>query len=140
MINAASNTIRYTAIKAASTQVGQKVAATSIGKAVLGQAFKKSVGTNVITGAAMALAEAIPDTVKLCQGKLKGSEFVEKRVVSTAGIGGGMAGMAFGAAVGSVIPGAGTIVGGAIGLVASIGSSVVSSKATLKICGLFHRK
>lgn len=140
VINAASNTIRNTAIKVASTQVGQKVAATSIGKAVLGQVFKKSAGTNVITGAAMALAEAIPDTVKLCRGKLKGSEFVEKRVVSTAGIGGGMAGMAVGAAVGSVIPGAGTIVGGAIGLVASIGSSAASSKAALKICGLFHRK
>ena len=84
--------------------------------------------TNMVTGGIMKAAQTIPDTVKLCNGKMSAGEFVENTTSNAAGIGDGYAGGTFGAAIGTALfPGVGTVVGGMVGgIVGGIaGSSVV---------------
>lgn len=118
------------------TQVGQQVvertASALVGKEVVGQAAKnvlaKGMRTNMVTGGIMMAVQAVPDAVKLCNGKMSAGEFVENTTSNAAGIGGGYAGGTFGAAIGTALfPGVGTVVGGMVGgIVGGIaGSSVV---------------
>ena len=93
------------------TQVGREVltktASVVAGKQVAGQAavnvLTKAARTNAVTGAAMFVATSVPDTVKLCRGKISGSDYAENMVSNAAGIGGGWAGASAGAALGTAI-------------------------------------
>ena len=123
--------------------VGRKVVektAEGVGKRALTGAAARNVlsrtaSTNVITASAAFVVSAIPDTVRLCTGKISGKEFGERTACNGAGAVGGTGGAWAGAAIGSCIcPGIGTAIGGFIGGIAGgIGASAGVNK-------LFHRK
>ena len=143
---AATKAVKPVVESAMKTQVGKEVltktASVIAGKQVAGQAavnvLTKAARTNVVTSAAMFVATSIPDTVKLCRGKISGADYAENMVSNAAGIGGGWAGASAGAAIGTAIcPGVGTVIGGLIG---GIGGGVGASSVTRKVTSLFRRK
>ena len=119
-----------------------KTASVLAGKELTKQGAKQfltQVGrTNAVAGTCMFVATAIPDTIKVCRGKISGADYAENMVSNAAGIGGGWAGASSGAAIGTAIcPGVGTVIGGLIGGIAGgMGASSVSRKVT----GLFRKK
>ena len=125
------------------TGVGRKVVektAEGVGKRALAGAAARNVlsrtaSTNVITATTAFVVSAIPDTIKLCTGKISGKEYGERTACNGAGAVGGTGGAWVGAAIGSCIcPGIGTAIGGFVGGIAGgIGASAGVSK-------LFHRK
>lgn len=123
-------------------EVLTKTASVIAGKEVAGQAavnvLTKAARTNVVTSTAMFVATSIPDTVKLCRGKISGADYAENLVSNAAGISAGWAGASAGAAIGTAIcPGVGTVIGGLIG---GIGGGVGASSASRKVTSLFRRK
>lgn len=135
--------IVQTAIK---TQVGREVltktASVVAGRQVAGRTavnvLTKAARTNAITGAVMFVATSIPDTVKLCRGKISGADYAENLASNAAGVGGGWAGASAGAAVGTAIcPGVGTVIGGLVG---AIGGGVAGSGISRKVTSFFRRK
>lgn len=143
---AATKAVKPVVESAMKTQVGREVltktASVIAGKEVVGQAavnvLTKAARTNVVTSTAMFVATSVPDTVKLCRGKISGADYAENMVSNAAGIGGGWAGASAGAAIGTAIcPGVGTVIGGLIG---GIGGGVGASSATRKVTSLFRRK
>lgn len=138
---AATKAVKPVVESAMKTQVGREVltktASVVAGKQVAGQTavnvLTKAARTNVVTSAAMFDATAIPDTVKLCRGKLSGADYAENMVSNAAGIGGGWAGAAIGTAI---FPGIGTIIGGLIG---GIGGGIGASCASRKVTSIFRR-
>lgn len=143
---AAMKAVKPVVEAAMKTRVGcealTKTASVIAGKQVAGQAavnvLTKAARTNVVTSAAMFVATSIPDTAKLCRGKMSGADYAENMVSNAAGIGGGWGGASVGAAVGTAIfPGVGTVVGGIIG---GIGGGIGASSLTRKISSCFRRK
>lgn len=143
---AATKVVKPVVETAMKTQIGREVitktASALAGKEVVGQAavnvITKSVRTTPVIGGAMLVATAIPDTVKLCRGKISGADYAENMVSNAAGIGGGWAGASAGAAIGTAIcPGVGTVIGGIVG---GIGGGVGASSVSRKITSLFRRK
>ena len=124
------------------SSVGRKVVektAEGIGKrAVTGAAARnilsRTASTNAITASAAFVVSTIPDTVRLCCGKISGKEFGERTACNGAGAVGGTGGAWAGAAIGSCIcPGIGTAVGGFIGgIIGGVGASA-------GVGHLFHR-
>jgi hypothetical protein len=96
--------------------------------------LSRTASTNAITAAAAFVVSIIPDTVRLCTGKISGKEFGERTACNGAGAVGGTGGAWAGAAIGSCIcPGIGTAIGGFIGGIAGgIGASAGVGR-------LFHR-
>lgn len=95
----------------------------------------KAARGNIITSAAVFLVDSIPDTYRLCTGKMSLGEFGKSRTVGAAGVAGGSAGYFAGMAVGTAIcPGVGTIIGGVVG---SIGAGLASSAGMQKLMNLF---
>ena len=125
------------------SSVGRKAlekTAEGIGKhAMTGNAARtvlsRTASTNVVTATAAFVVSAIPDTVRLCTGKISGKEYGERTVCNGAGAVGGTGGAWAGAIIGSCIcPGIGTTIGGLIGGIAGgIGASAGVGR-------LFHRK
>lgn len=125
------------------TGVGRKVVektAEGVGKRALTGAAARNVlsrtaSTNVVTATTAFVVSVIPDTVRLCTGKISGKEFGKRTACNGAGAIGGTGGAWVGAAIGSCIcPGIGTAVGGFIGgLAGGMGASAGVGK-------LFHRK
>ena len=121
--------------------IGRKVVektATGVGKrALTGVAARnvlsRTASTNVVTATAAFVVSAIPDTVRLCTGKISGKEFGKRTACNGAGAVGGTGGAWAGAAIGSCFcPGIGTAIGGFIGGIAGgIGASAGVGK-------LFH--
>ena len=143
---AATKAVKPVVESAMKTQVGKEVltktASVIAGKQVAGQAavnvLTKAARTNVVTSAAMFVATSVPDTIKLCRGKISGADYAENMVSNAAGIGGGWAGTSAGAALGTAIcPGIGTVIGGLIG---GIGGGIGASSASRKVTSLFRRK
>lgn len=121
------------------SSIGRKVVektAEGVGKrALTGTAARnvlsRTASTNVVTATAAFAISAIPDTIRLCTGKISGKEYGERTACNGAGAVGGTGGAWAGAAIGSCIcPGIGTAIGGIVG---GIGASAGVSK-------LFHRK
>ena len=123
--------------KVATTELGKKVVErTAVGLG--GQAAVRSASTtlartassNVVTATAAFVVCAIPDTVKLCTGKISGKEFGERTACNGAGVVGGTGGAWAGAAIGSCFcPGIGTAIGGFIGgIVGGMGASTCVGK------------
>ena len=81
------------------------------------------------------VVSVIPDTYRLCTGKISGGEFGERTACNGAGAVGGTGGAWAGAAIGLCIcPGIGTAIGGFIGGIAGgIGASAGVGR-------LFHKK
>lgn len=140
---AATKAVKPVVQAAMKTEVGNsvitKTASAFAGKQVAGAAaanvVTKAVRTNaVVSGFAFAVT-TIPDTVKLCQGKITGREFAENTASNAAGVGGGWAGASAGAAIGSLIcPGIGTAIGGIIGgLGGGMGASLGVKKLFSKV-------
>ena len=125
------------------SSIGRKVVektAEGVGKRALTGAAARNVlsrtaSTHVVTATAAFAISAIPDTIRLCTGKISGKEYGERTACNGAGAVGGTGGAWAGAAIGSCIcPGIGTAIGGFIGgIVGGIGASAGVSK-------LFHRK
>ena len=123
--------------------VGRKIVektAEGVGKRALTGAAARNVlsrtaSTNVVTATAAFAVSVIPDTVRLCRGRITGKEFGERTACNGAGAIGGTGGAWAGAAIGSCIcPGIGTAVGGFIGgLAGGMGASAGVGK-------LFRRK
>ena len=143
---AATKAVKPVVESAMKTQIGREVltktASVIAGKEVVGQAavnvLTKAARTNVVTSTAMFVATSVPDTVKLCRGKISGADYAENMVSNAAGIGGGWAGASAGAAIGTAIcPGVGTVIGGLIG---GIGGGIGASSASRKVTSLFRRK
>ena len=143
---AATKVVKPVVESAMKTQVGREVltktASVIAGKEVVEQAavnvLTKAARTNVVTSTAMFVATSVPDTVKLCRGKISGADYAENMVSNAAGIGGGWAGASVGAAVGTAIcPGVGTVIGGLVG---GIGGGIGASSASRKVTSLFRRK
>ena len=106
------------------TEVGckiiEKVAQGVGGKVVNGAAARtiatKAIRGNIITSTIVFAVDSVPDTYRLCVGKMSAKDFGKSRVTDAAGVAGGsigyMAGMAIGTAV---FPGVGTAIGGFVG-------------------------
>lgn len=125
----------YAAMKtAAGKKILTKTAAVIAGKQVTGAAaanvITKTVRTNAVVSSVVFVGTSIPDTIKLCRGKISGREFAENTTANAASVGGGWAGASAGAAVGSLIcPGLGTVIGGVVGgLGGGIGASICTKK------------
>ena len=143
---AATKAVKPVVESAMKTQIGREVltktASVIAGKEVVGQAavnvLTKAARTNVVTSTAMFVATSVPDTVKLCKGKISGADYAENMVSNAAGIGGGWAGASAGAAIGTALcPGVGTVIGGLIG---GIGGGIGASSASRRVTSLFRRK
>lgn len=143
---AATKAVKPVIESAMKTQVGREVltktASVVAGRQVAGAAavnvLTKVARTNAVTGAAMFVATAVPDTVKLCRGRIKGADYAENMASNAAGIGGGWAGASAGAALGTAIcPGIGTVIGGLIG---GVGGGIGASSACRKVTSIFRRK
>lgn len=146
MAAAATKTIKPVVESAMKTKVGEhvltKTASVIAGKQVTRQAavnvLTKTARTNAVTSAAMFVATSVPDTVKLCRGKISGADYAENMVSNAAGIGGGWAGASAGAALGTAIcPGVGTAIGGLIG---GISGGIGASNLTHKVSGFLRGK
>lgn len=122
-------------------QAVEKTASFLGGKAVAGEAAKrvltKGASANAITGSILLVAQTIPDTYKLCKGKISGVDFTENLTSNTVGIGGGYGGAAAGVAVGTAVsPGIGTVVGGVIG---GVVGGIAGSSAVRGIWHIFRK-
>lgn len=140
---AATKVVKPVVQAAMKTEVGKtvitKTASAIAGKQVAGAAaanvVTKAVRTNAVVSGVVFAVTTIPDTVKLCQGKITGREFAENTATNAAGVGGGWAGASAGAAIGSLIcPGVGTVIGGLIGgLGGGMGASLGVKKLFSKV-------
>ena len=125
------------------TEVGKnvltKTASVMAGKQVAGVAatnvITKALRTNAVVSTVVFVGTSIPDTVRLCRGKISGRKYAENTASNAAGVGGGWAGASAGAAIGSAIfPGVGTVVGGIVG---GIGGGIGASMGVKKVFSFF---
>lgn len=139
----ATKAVKPVVHSAMKTEVGKnvltKTASVIAGKQVAGVAatnvITKALRTNAVVSTVVFVGTSIPDTVRLCCGKITGREYTENTVSNAAGVGVGWAGASVGAAIGSaVFPGVGTIVGGIVG---GIGGGIGASLGVKKVFSLF---
>ncbi|WP_312196950.1 hypothetical protein [Stutzerimonas chloritidismutans] len=102
------------------------------GKALTGAAAQKTLAKllrgNLATLVVTTTIMTVPDVIRIVRGRISGAQLTKNLTTTTVGIGAGYAGWMAGAAYGTLLlPGAGTIVGGAIG---SIGASLAAGKAS----------
>ena len=129
------------AVKAAyQTQAGRacvdKLAQGVCGTAVRGGAatsvVTKALRGNMLTSTVMFAVGTVPDTVRLCRGKITAREYGCRTAESAASTAGGsvgyMAGMALGTAV---CPGIGTVIGGLVG---SLCGGMAAGAGARKLC------
>ena len=116
--------------KTASAIVGRQVAVEAATNVVT-----KALRTNAVVSSVVFVGTTIPDTIKLCRGKISGKEFAENTVSNAASVGGGWIGASAGAAAGSMIcPGIGTVIGGIVG---GLGIGMGASIGTKKVFRFF---
>ena len=138
----ATKAVKPVVQSAMKTEVGKiiltKTATVIAGKQVTGAAtnvITKTVRTNAVVSTVVFVGTSIPDTIKLCRGKISGREYAENTVSNAAGVGGGWAGASAGAAIGTVIcPGAGTVIGGIVG---GLGGGIGASLGVKKVFSFF---
>ena len=104
------------------------------GKMVNGSAARtiatKAIRGNIITSAVVFAVDSIPDTYRLCTGKMSAKEFGKSRAVGAAGVAAGSVGYMAGMAIGTAIcPGVGTAIGGFVGgILGGIGGNAGAQK------------
>ena len=116
-----------------------KTASVIAGKQVVGAAatnvITKALRTNAVVSTVVFVGTSIPDTIKLCRGKISGFEYAENTASNAAGVGGGWAGASAGAAIGTLIcPGVGTAIGGIVG---GLGGGIGASIGVKKVFSFF---
>lgn len=115
--------------------VAKGVTKSSLTGAAARNVATKALRGNIITSTAVFVVDSIPDTCRLCSGKISLKEYGERRTVGVAGIAGGSAGYFAGMAIGTAIcPGVGTVIGGLVG---GIGVGMASSAGVQKIFDCF---
>lgn len=120
------------------TGIGRKVVekfAQGVGGKVVNGAAARTVATkairgNIITSTIVFAVDSVPDTYRLCVGKMSSKEYGKSRATGFASVAGGsfgyMAGMAIGTAL---LPGVGTAVGGFVGgILGGIGGDAGAKK------------
>ena len=112
----------------------QKAAQGACSKVVNGAAARsvatKAVRGNIITNTIMFAVDSVPDTYRVCTGKITAKEYGKRTAVNAVSTVGGSAGYFIGMAIGTAIcPGAGTAIGGFLG---SMAGSVCASKGVKK--------
>lgn len=139
----ATKAVRPLVGAAVKTEVGKqmitKTASAIVGRQVTVEAatnvVNRALRTNAVVSSVVFVGTTIPDTIKLCRGKISGKEFAENTLSNAASVGGGWIGASAGAAAGSMIcPGIGTVIGGIVG---GLGIGMGASIGTKKIFGLF---
>ena len=113
----------------------QKAACGICGKSVKGAAARsvatKAVRGNVIFNTIMFAVNSVPDTYRVCTGKITAKEYGKRTAVNAASTAGGSAGYFIGMTIGTTIcPGVGTAIGGVIG---SITGSICAGKGVNKL-------
>ena len=140
---AATNVTRKAVDAFCRTTVGKEVVrrlmSSVLGKQLMQSAARNAAirmaRTNVVTATVTTVATAIPDTVKLCRGRISGKQFFKNSAVNAASVGTGAGGAWLGGLIGSAIfPGVGTVIGGLIG---GIGGGVAGSAGTKKVLDNF---
>ena len=116
------------------TEVGKKVVekvAQGVSGKVLNGATARIVATkavrgNILTNTIVFAVASVPDTYRLCVGKMSEKEYGKSRATGAAGVAGGSLGYMAGMAVGTaVFPGVGTAIGGFVGgLLGEVGGSM----------------
>lgn len=101
-------------------KVVEKVAQGVGGKVVKGAAARtvatRAIRGNVITSSIVFAIDSVPDTYRLCTGKMSAKEFGKSRATGAAGVAGGSIGYLAGMAIGTaILPGIGTTIGGFVG-------------------------
>lgn len=118
----------------AGKKVVEKIAQGVGGKVVKGAAARtvatRAIRGNVITSSIVFAVDSVPDTYRLCAGKMTVKEYGKSRAAGAAGVAGGSAGYLAGMAVGTaVLPGVGTAIGGFVGgLLGGIGGTAGAKK------------
>ena len=139
----ATKAVRPLVGAAVKTEVGKqmitKTASAIVGRQVTVEAatnvVTKALRTNAVVSSVVFVGTTIPDTIKLCRGKISGKEFAENTVSNAASVGGGWIGASAGAAAGSMIcPGIGTVIGGIVG---GLGIGMGASIGTKKVFRFF---
>lgn len=122
------------------TEVGrkviEKVAQGISGKVVSGAVARtvatKAIRSNIISSTIVFAVDSVPDTYRLCIGKMSAKEFGKSRATGVAGVASGSVGYVVGMALGTaVLPGVGTVIGGFVGgILGGMGGSVGVKKVT----------
>lgn len=120
------------------TRIGRKAIekfAQGIGGKVVNGAAARTVATkairgNIITSSIVFVVDSVPDTYRLCVGKISGKEFGKSRATGAASVAGGSIGYMTGMAIGTaVLPGVGTAIGGFVGgILGGIGGGAGAKK------------
>ena len=118
----------------AGKEVARKIATVSLGKSVAGAAAVNHVSrllrTNAITAAVAAIGTSTPDFYRaVFKRSISWQQFGKNTAINAAGVVTGTAGWIGGAAIGSVFPGPGTVIGGLLGGVGSLGAGIGGTTA-----------
>lgn len=113
----------------------KKAAQGVCGKAVKGAAARsvvtKTVRGNIITNTIMFAVNSVPDTYRVCTGKITAKEYGKRTAVNAASTAGSSAGSIIGMTIGTAIcPGVGTLIGSTIG---GIAGGMFASKGMKKL-------
>ena len=114
--------------------VARRIATGSLGKSVTGAAAISHVSrllrTNAVTAAVAAIVTSTPDFYRaVFKRSISWQQFAKNTAVNAAGVITGTAGWIGGAAIGSVFPGVGTVIGGLVGVVCSLGAGIGGTTA-----------
>lgn len=101
-------------------KVIEKVAQGISGKVVNGAVARtvatKAIRGNIISSTIVFAVDSVPDTYRLCIGKMSAKEFGKSRATGVAGVASGSVGYVVGMALGTaMLPGVGTAIGGFVG-------------------------
>ena len=113
----------------AGKKVVQKAASGVCKKAINGAASRsvvtKAIRGNVISNTIMFAVNSVPDTYRVCTGKISVKEYGTRTAINAASTAGGSVGYFIGMTIGTaILPGAGTAIGGFVGCwVGSVGAS-----------------
>lgn len=113
----------------------KKAAQGVCGKAVKGAAARsvvtKTVRGNIITNTIMFAVNSVPDTYRVCTGKITAKEYGKRTAINAASTAGSSAGSIIGMTIGTAIcPGVGTAIGSFIG---SYAGGMFASKGMKKL-------
>ena len=130
----------------AGKEVARQIATVSLGKPVAGVAALNHVSrllrTNAITAAVTAVVTSTPDFYRaVFKRSISWQQFGKNTAINAAGVVTGTAGWIGGAAVGSVVPGIGTVAGGLIGgIVGSLGAGIAGTTAAKSLADKFVKE
>ncbi|RKU18891.1 hypothetical protein C6503_08695 [Candidatus Poribacteria bacterium] len=118
----------------AGREIARRIATVSLGKSVAGAAAVNHVSrllrTNAITAAVAAIGTSTPDFYRAAfKRSISWQQFGKNTAINAAGVITGTAGWIGGAAIGSVFPGPGTVIGGLLGGVGSLGAGIGGTTA-----------